>query len=190
MRKPAQDLSAPRQPVAAAQEEIAATAEASLKLKSGVARRNMTLSSELARQVVTALKKQGYDARLLAGQKLRMKVAGGVDVSDLKSDADAVLNIQIRAAGYLPHQGGPDVLPTVSVDAMLVSAKEHLVLYRQLLSAGASLGPTGAADYVPLPQQRKYSSRAAVVADVDNAVDGLHDASAAVAARIAEQLAK
>lgn len=189
-RRSGQDSAAPSPKVTGAQEDIAATADASLKLKAGIARRNMTLSSELARQVVAALKSKGYDARLLAGHQLRMKVAGGFDGSGVKSGADAVLNIRIRAAGFLPHQGGPDVLPTVSVDAMLVSAHDQAVLYRQLLSAGASLGPTGAADYVPLPQQRKYDSRAAVVADVDNAVDGLRDASAAVAARIAEQLAK
>ena len=189
-RKAGPDAPPLRQQVAAAQGEIAATADASAKLKAGMGKRNMTLSSDLARQVVAALKDKGYDARLLTGQQLRMKVTGGVDASAVKTEADAVLNIRIRAAGFLAHQGGPDLLPTVSVEAMLVSAPKHAVLYRQLLSAGASLGPTGAADYVPLPSQRKYASRAAVVADVDNAVDDLRDASAAVAARIAEQLAK
>lgn len=188
--KPAQDAKAPRQQVAGAQEGMSAMADASTKLKAGITRRNMTLSSELARQVVAALKSNGYDARLLTGQHLNMNAFGGFDVSSVKTNADAVLNIRIHAAGYLPHQGGPDVLPTVSVDAMLISVHARTVLYRQLLSAGASLGPTGAAEYVPLAQPRKYSSRGAVIADVDNAVDGLRNATAALAARIGEQLAK
>ncbi len=180
----------PGQQILTEGEDIASTASASSKLQAGVARRNMALSSELARQVVAALNKNGYDARLLKGQHLVMKENGGFDHTGVKTSADAILNIKIRAAGYLPHQGGPDVLPTVSADAMLVSTQDHKVIYRQLLSAGASLGPTGAAEYVPLPQQRKYASRAAVIGDVDNAVDGLRDASAAVASRIAEHLAQ
>lgn len=188
--KPPPGVAGRQQQVAGAQSDIAAAAQASAKLQASMAHRNLSLSSELARQVVAALKNKGYDARLLAGQHLRMKVTGGLDDSGVKSDADAVLNIQIRAAGYLPHRGGPDVLPTVSVDAMLLSTQDHAVLYRQLMSAGASLGPTGAADYLPVAQPRKYSSRDAVVADVDNAGNGLRDAVAAVASHIAEQLAK
>ncbi len=188
--KTVQDSTTPRRRVAGAQVDISATADAETKLRAGIARRSVTLPSELARKVVAALKNQGYDARLLPGQQARVKAAGGFDYSDIITDADAVLNIRILAAGYLPHRGGADVLPTVSVDAMLVSVKQQTVLYRRVLSAGASLGPTGAADYVPIAQQQKYASRAEVVADVDNAVDGLRDAAAGVALRISEHLAK
>lgn len=176
--------------VAYAKSEIDANAEASSKLKAGFARRSMALSSEFARPLVEALKAKGYDARAVAGQRLKRKIDDGFDYSGLNTDADAVLDVQVRSAGYLPHQGGTALLPAMSVEAVLVSLKERKPVYRQSLMSGASLGPVGPVDVVQVAEGRKFLSRSAVLSNVDDAVDGLRDIATAIALRIADQLDK
>jgi hypothetical protein len=178
------------QKIANAKPEIDAAADVSNKFKEAFARRNTGMSLEFTRQVVDALKSKGYDARVLTGQHLKVKAGGVLDDMGVNSDADAVLDVHVRSAGFLPQQGGTNVLPTVGVEAALISLKDHKTVYRQVFNSGSSLGPQGAIEVLPATESRKFSSRAAVMANVDDAADALREASAAVASRIADQLSQ
>jgi len=174
--------------VANAQPAIDAAGAASEKLKAGFSKQGTSLSKDMARQLVDALKAKGYDARLLTGQHLKIKNGGGLDDSAITSDADAVLDVRVRSAGYVSQHGVQGIMPLVSAEATLIPLKDHKTVYRQTFASGASLGPIGQSQSLSAPQGRKFASRDDVLGNVDSGVEGLREAVGIVASRVADQL--
>jgi hypothetical protein len=171
-------------------EQDAITASAG-KFEEGFKHRNSSLSSELARQLVGALQGTGYDAKVLNGQQPKKSNAGrGLDYTGINTDADAILHVVVRFAGYKDDPASSGLIPMVGIDASLFNVKDKKIVYRQVFNQGYPLIKNAEVESLPLGQEIKFATRDALLSKIDNAVDGLVQATQPVASRIAQQLAK
>jgi hypothetical protein len=159
-------------------------------LGEGFTRRGSSLGNEFGRQLVSALQAKGYDAKLLRGQKPHQNVPGrGQSMAGVNSQADAVLYVVLRFAGYKDDAASGGLVPMAGVDAYLFD-KSGRLLYRQVFNQGFRLLPGAEVEQVPVGNSPKFANRAALVSGAENAAHGLVQVLQPVAARIADQLAK
>lgn len=161
------------------------------KLNEGFARQNSSLSTEFRKQLVDALRAAGYDAKALNGQQPSEKSIGHRQtIAGVKSNADAVLYVVVRFAGYKDDAASGGLVPMVGADAYLFGNKDGKLLYRQVFNAGYKLVKDDDVEYPALPAQNKFSNRAALMSNAEAGARGLVQALQPVASRIAQQLGK
>jgi hypothetical protein len=164
---------------------------ASEKLKQGFARRNGSLSSEFAKQLVSAIQAKGYDVKTLNGKQPKANSIGlGMDYTNIQTNADAILHVVIRFAGYKDDPSSSGLIPMVGIDAYLFNTKEKKIVYRQVFNQGYKLINSSEVEYLPLGQEIKFPNKDAFFLKIDSAVDGLVQATQPVALRIADQLTR
>lgn len=125
----------------------------------------------------------GEDQSLRNGAVLR-----DLNLSHIRTDADAILFVSLRSAGYsaLGNKKG-NYKPTVHAYARLIDSFSKKTIYSRIfLVDERSYG--GKVEYMLPVEGHKYNSLDTLLKDINETAQGIIDCQRKIAARIAEQL--
>jgi hypothetical protein len=149
----------------------------------------LTLRGQMAQAIAERLNAQGYEVVYLSDQRPRVKEDKNADYSQIKTDADAILDVWFTVVGYLSPQGSPDYQPWIGTVARLVAANDGSQLYFQSFNYGAKLGYSrDTIEYLPAESKYAYRSFDALMTNSDEAIQGLRQGIPPITTRIIEQL--
>ena len=119
-----------------------------------------------------------------------MQVSTATDYADIQTNADAILYVVVRFAGYKDDPSSAALIPMVGIDAYLFNTKNKKIVYRQVFNQGYKLIKNPEVESLPVEKESRFGTKDVLFSKIDNALDGLVQATQPVALRIAEQLAK
>ena len=147
----------------------------------------LALGRELAQAIQDDLKGSSYGLVFLEYERPRNDGTGAdVDYSPISTDADAILDVSIRVAGF-SGAGFADYRPWLLVDAHLVSAASKASLYAQSFSYG-NLSVSRDVEHFQSSPKYAYGSFNELFEKSGEAADGIRAGIAPIAARIAAEL--
>jgi hypothetical protein len=155
-------------------------------LNARVDSQRIALGRELAQAILDDLKSR-YTLVFLEYERPRNDGTDApADYSSITADADAILDVTIRVAGF-SGGGFADYRPWLLVDARLVSAESKANLYARSFSyGGSSLGPD--IEHFQSDPKYAYGSFSELYDKSGQAAGGIRAGIAPIAARIAAEL--
>lgn len=106
-----------------------------------MAKSEIKIGRALLQELERGLKNKGYEVTIL-DIELSIKENGEYDYSNIQTDADAILNVWFRAAGYVSPPNSIGYEPWLMVSSRMVSAKDKSQIYFQAFNYAARLGRT------------------------------------------------
>ena len=149
--------------------------------------RHFDLASRFTAPVVNALREAGYEVAVLDGIARPADDLDDVDLDKVAPDADAVLQLRVRAAGLYAGLLSNDYLPRVNVDGHLQVRASEDDFYDEHLYYGVEPRPSAKVDIPPDPRHA-YPTFDAVMARMDEVGTALQTGADALGRLMAKQL--
>lgn len=150
------------------------------------------LGELLTQTLATELEKSGYEVTVEAQRPVTdagpdtAKVNEKADYSNVKTDADAIMDVSFLGAGYLSPAGSSVYMPWLHLRARLVSPGGRAQLFFQFMVYGAKFPQTK--EYFASRPQYSYGDFDSLMKDPNAAAEGLTAGLGPIATRIAQQL--
>ncbi|MEX3813644.1 hypothetical protein AB3X96_25845 [Paraburkholderia sp. BR13439] len=135
------------------------------------------------------LSNAGYQIVALHGQSVKLASDGkSDDFSDIKTDADAILNVWITSFGYASPPDTSDFIPWVVIRARLLDSKSRQDMYFKTFACGWDIKANSI--HIEADAKYRYGSFGTLTDQFDQSVTGLKDCEQAVVAAIGQDLTK
>jgi hypothetical protein len=153
--------------------------------------KKFSLGLLLTQQIQEELTKQGYELSIIPLSQIGKDKNGKyVDYSQVQTNAQAILQIQILFAGYVAAGTGVDYIPTIGVNARLVSPGDSKQLYYQAFNNGYRFGKATSVENLSDLSSYHFPTVDSLLTQTESAIEGLVNGANPIAPRIAIQLAK
>lgn len=141
----------------------------------------------LAEAITRQLERSHYRVMSLPTQRPVIGADGQVDLSSIRTDADAILAVRFKGAGYA-SPSTTSLQPWAIVDVQLFDARTQRTLYSKTFNGGDDLGIDGAI-HLAANARYQYASPDELNAKLDDSADGIKDAELAIAGAIGQDFA-
>jgi len=155
--------------------------------------KKIRMGPPMAEAVKANLTQKGYEVIYLEKEYPKLASDGkSDDYSHIQTDADAILTVWFGVTGYRSPGASTDYKPWVLVFARLIDARTKNVLYYRHFKAGEGSPSFSIIDTeeVVIDDKYKFGSGDALLANVDEATEGIIACHRVVAAKIGEHLSK
>jgi hypothetical protein len=150
-----------------------------------VKKNHQEFSSSVPNLLAEKLAKSGY--RMISIADVQPAAVGKtLDLSKIKTDADAILNVVIESNGYISPLGSADYEPYIEVQVRLFSTKSKRSLYSKKIIAGWQ--SRALKENVACGDKYRYATFDELAAKPEESIRGLDECWEAVAAYIANDL--
>ncbi len=169
--------------------QAAVDANHGLTYASAFGARTAALAPATTEALADALSKDGYEVVTLQEEA---KVAGDgddVDLSAVRTDADAILAVWFTTVGYVSPPRSPAYQPVVVMKARMIDARSRGDLWFKTYIGGYDMRVNDAV-YVPSGQQYRYDSFDVLMDAGAESVEGMVDVIEAIVARMFFELKK
>lgn len=149
----------------------------------------ITFAPVIGDSLTTRLSDSGYQVVALHNQTVKLSSDGkSDDYSDVKTDADAILNVWITSFGYVSPPNTSDFIPWVVIRARVLDAKSREDMYFKTFACGWDIKHDSI--HIEADNKYRYGSFGTLTDQFDQSVAGLKDCEQAVVAAIGQDLTK
>ncbi len=158
------------------------------KFTSAMQKQDINLGGELLSGLKRSLTAAGYKVVILKETRPRLNANKVADYSQIKTNADAILDVWYVVAGYLSPDYSLDYIPWVRVSARMVTTQDKTQIYLQTFNYGAELSSHDKRVHIPGNNAYAYRSFETLMGDIAEAKEGLRASVPAISEGISSQL--
>ncbi|NGY06352.1 hypothetical protein [Solimonas terrae] len=141
----------------------------------------------LSEAITRRLEDSDYKVSTLADQRPVLKDDGSVDLSAVRTDADAILVVRFVRAAYV-SASSDGLQPLALVEVQLFDARSHQRLYSKTFDGGYDAGAK-AAVRLPTDPRFRFASVDQLMQKLDDSASGIKDAELAIASAVGRDFA-
>lgn len=156
----------------------------STAFKNSLSERQVPVTAHLRDSIENELKAQ-YEVRFLEGQQVPQGNDAKGDYSEIKTDANAILNVWITQFGYISPPSLPEYIPFVVVRARLLDSTTRQELHFKTYTCGYEI-QKGDPDFIS--SSYSFPSFGTLMTSFDEASKGLLTCEAGIAKLIGQDL--